>query len=242
MYSVLLLSSWKLTRLSECAFDGMPYNVSAQCVSHVHHQEVLGSEPQRRALPQNPSGVAQKNNAFPFTPSYLSRAAHAAQVASHLPSYEQAVALVGVFFSSLWMLVPIGRTSIEEDLFSQFYSNGRPVAPATVAVEQMHDLALLYAVLSCGSVADQDGTSSTDADRLQQLARTALGLRSVFDFGSLAACQTLFLLGCYEIYLGSKTSQESAWKLMGLGTSVAASVSPSSALSFSLIDPLTCTP
>ena len=189
---------------------------------------MLGSEPSNRALPDNTSKLTQKNknNAFPFTPSYLSRAAHAAQVASHLPPYEEAVALVNVFFSSLWMLVPIGRTGIEEDLFSQFYPNNNPVVPSTITVEQMHDLALLYAVLSCGAVADQgNSTTSIDADRLQQLARTSLGLRSVFDFGSLAACQTLFLLGCYEIYLGSKTSQESAWKLMGLGTSVAASVS-----------------
>ena len=90
----------------------------------------------------------------------------------------------------------------------------------------LHDLALLYAVFACGAVADLTQPAiNPEAERYNHLARAAMGLRSLLDYGSFAACQSLIWMGSYEMYSGRKTSQESSWKLISIAMTLASSVS-----------------
>ena len=112
-----------------------------------------------------------------------------------------------------------------EDTIPLFYPNRRPIAPHLVDHEKLHDLALLFMLFACGSVADLTQSAiNPEGERYQQLARAALGMRSFLDHGSLAACQALFLLGAYETHSGRKVSQESSWKCLSVSLTIAASV------------------
>ncbi|KAL5513473.1 hypothetical protein ACEPAH_3872 [Sanghuangporus vaninii] len=173
-----------------------------------------------------PRELIQASAMWPFAPAYLSIPEHISQIVSQLPPYERVTSLLEAYFSNLaWFVAPLDRSQVMEDVIPLFYPNRRPVAPHLVEQEKLHELALLLILFACGSVADLTQSSvNPEGQRFEQLARAALGMRSFIDYGSLAACQTLFLMGSYEIHSGRKASQESSWKYLSLGLTIAASI------------------
>ena len=169
---------------------------------------------------------------FPFVPDYLCHPAIYAQLVARLPDYARMTAIVEAYFSNLsWFGGPIDRAQVSEELIPIFYPKRRPLRPEVFREDQLHDLALCFSLLVIGSVADltQDAINF-EAEELEKLARAALGLRSIFTYGTLEACQALILLGSYETCTRRKMSNESADKLMTFGLCVASSVSLSHSL------------
>ncbi|KAI5118223.1 hypothetical protein M0805_000719 [Coniferiporia weirii] len=170
--------------------------------------------------------IEQASAMWPFAPMCLPANLLAAQIIVQLPPIERAQALYEAYFTNLaWFLGPVSREQITEELMPVFYPRRRLLEPSALRPEQLHDLSLLLAVFACGAVADLTlSPQNTEATRYQQLARAALGLKNVFDGGSLAACQAIFILGSFETYSCRRPSQEVTWKMMSLGVSIAASI------------------
>lgn len=148
-----------------------------------------------------------------------------------LPPLERTTALIEAYFTNLsWVVGPIYRAQVIEDLLPLFYpKNPRLTESQNVvdaAIESPHDLALFLAVLAVGAVADfTQSAENSEAIRYNKLSRAALGLRSVFDVGSLSGCQTILLYGCFELHSGKRASQESAWKMFRFGMCLSTTVS-----------------
>lgn len=174
-----------------------------------------------------PPELVQASAMFPFVPDYLRQPFIYEQLVARLPAYARITALTEAYFSNLaWFTGPIIRAQVMDELIPLFYPNRRPLARSAFHEGQLHELALLFALLANGSVADltQD-VINPEAEELEKLARVALGLRSIFTNGSLAACQTLLLLGSYETFTRRKTTSESAGRLQTFGMCIASSVS-----------------
>ena len=174
-----------------------------------------------------PSEVVQASAMFPFVPDYLRQPSIYEQLISRLPDYPRVTALIEAYFANLvWFVAPIDRPQMTEEVIPLFYPNRRPIAFSAFREENLHDLALLFSLLASGSVADLTQEAiNFEAEELDKLSRAALGLRDMFKYGSVAACQTLLLLGSYETATRRKTSSEGAGKLMTFGVCVALSVS-----------------
>lgn len=202
--------------------------LGASATEGVLLMQVLGGETTHPNfdLSSLPQELVQASGMWPFVPAYLSRSEHYAQLASHLPPYERVTSLTEAYFSNLaWFIAPIDRAQVVEAVVPNFYPEHRPISPELINNENIHELALLFIVLACGAVADlTQPAANPEAEKYHQLARAALGMRSFLDYASFAACQTVFLMGSYEIYSGHKTTQESSWKLMAIGMLIASSI------------------
>lgn len=117
------------------------------------------------------------------------------------------------------------RSQLTEEIIPLFYPLQRPISPVLVKEEHLHDLAMLFMILACGCLGlCRRPVKSQEGERYHQLARSALGLRSFIDYGTLEACQTLFMMGQYDNYSGRKTSTESMWKSASVALATALTV------------------
>ncbi|KAL5480159.1 hypothetical protein ACEPAI_1429 [Sanghuangporus weigelae] len=173
-----------------------------------------------------PEDLVHASEMWPFVPTYISRSNYSSQLCLQLPLYERAISLTESYFANLvWFDAVVDRSQLVDEVIPQFYPQHHPAPPESADISQSHDLALLFAVLSCGAISDlTQPVINPEAERYQRLARAALGMQSILDFGSLEAVQTLFLMSAYEGYTRRKTSQESADRLSSMGLSIAASI------------------
>ena len=127
-----------------------------------------------------------------------------------------------------WFLTPVERSHFISEIIPLFYPRRKPILPGSIHSDHAHDLALLFGLFACGAVGDltQDPVND-EAARYHVLARAALGVKNIMHGASLNGVQAIFLLAAYDVYTGEKTSQEDAWKMVTLGSSMAVAVSGS---------------
>lgn len=144
----------------------------------------------------------------------------------YLPSWERAWALCEAYTENLsWYFRSIERAQIVEELFPMVYKRGS--SSDTVQKQATpHDLALLFMVFAVGAVGDLTLPPDNDEGELyHQLARAALGLKTVFDSPSLATVQALSLMGVFYVFSGRNRTLETAWLTMNFALNLALSVS-----------------
>lgn len=172
--------------------------------------------------------LQQASQMWPFTPMYLTRGQFKEQLIAQLPTWERANSLCEAWLENLsWFHRPVKRSQIFEDLLPAAYRRTKS-GTVSITVEEeidVHDLALLFSVFACGATADLTlPVWNSEAETFQQLARAALGLRSVFDASSITAAQAICMLGSFDIISGRKNSLESAWKTTSFSFMLALSV------------------
>lgn len=165
-------------------------------------------------------------------------------VEARLPSYQRATTLTDAYFTHVaWFSRLVMRDQLTEDLLPTVYKHRSTSALAFGARDNeigldpavggdcedtvyVHRLALLLAVLACGAAADLSMPVYNDEAQLyDQLARTALSLRSVFEGTSLESVQTVIILASYQFYTCRLLTFEPAWKTMIFGMMLGVSVS-----------------
>lgn len=179
-----------------------------------------------------PVDLLQASLLFPFVPSCLAQPSTYVRIISLLPSYARATGLVEAYFTNLsWYGSCIDREQVSNELLSMFYPKRRPLHPSCFHEEHLHDLGLLYALFAVGAVADlTQPVINSEAEHLEKLARCALGMRNIYEYGSLSACQAMVILSAYETFTDRKRSEGSAWSLLSCGLQIGLSVSLSALL------------
>ncbi len=174
-----------------------------------------------------PEQLIQASQLWPFRVTYGSTAELHALVEAQLPSRERASGLSESFLMNLsWFSRPVTREQIMEELLPMAYKRLPDSSEGLKTKMDLHDLALLLMVFATGAAADLTlPPLNEEAEKYRHLARAALGLKSIFDGGSMSAVQAICLLGAYDVASGRKHSMESAWKMMCLAFSLSASVS-----------------
>lgn len=171
-----------------------------------------------------PEQLIQASQLWPFRSSFGPTVDLHVLIEAQLPSRERASGLGESFLiNTSFCGRPVTREQIMEELIPAAYkrlSNGQ-----TTRMD-LHDLALLYMIFAAGAAADLTlPPYNAEAERYRHLARAALGVKSVFDSGSLSVVQAIFLMGTYDVVSGRMHSMESAWKMFCLASSLSASVS-----------------
>lgn len=173
--------------------------------------------------------LAQSGVMWPFAPRVLPTHEYATQILVQLPSYERARAITEMFFVNFsWIRCPVDHDQLYSELLPLFYphdTQNSQVTNNSLGTENYHDLALLFAVLACGTVSDLSQTpDNEEASRYNVLSRAALGLQSVFEEASLSSVQAVFLLGTYEGYAGRGGTLDTAWRTTSLALFLSSSV------------------
>ncbi|KAL5523828.1 hypothetical protein ACEPAG_8001 [Sanghuangporus baumii] len=196
--------------------------------------EVLeNSAPSRLPITSSESGhlsreIIHSSRSFPFAPLFLDQSEESllSRLISYLPPFERATALYEAFFGNLaWLIALVDRSSFVSEILPLFYPRRKPAPPGCIHAEHAHDLAFLFALFACGAVGDLTQSPLNDeAVQYHTLAKATIGVKSIMHGASLSGVQTLYLLGAYDLYTGQKKSQEDAWKMMTLGSCMAASI------------------
>lgn len=181
---------------------------------------------------------------FPFAPAHLPRAEILRMIESRLPSYQRATTHIEAYFVHVaWYSRLVMREQVFDEILPSVY---RRCATGSAAAEKpdidialgraiggdykdtvyVHRLALLFAILACGAAADLAmPVNNEEAQLYEQLARTGISLRSVFEGTSLESVQTVVLLSSYQFYTCRTLTFEPAWKTMIFGMTLGVSVS-----------------
>lgn len=170
---------------------------------------------------------------WPFAPAYLTTPKLIEQIIAQLPSLERANALIDAYLINFsWLRCVIDRPQILSELIPMFYprpSTESAHGTATtelvaVATEHPHELALLFALFSCGAIADlTQPPNNPEGAHYNALSRATLGLYSIFEEGSLSACQALYAIAAYDSHSGHEPS-DAGWKLTSLAICIGCSV------------------
>ncbi|KAH8114455.1 fungal-specific transcription factor domain-containing protein [Phellopilus nigrolimitatus] len=188
-----------------------------------------------------PAQVEHLSQSFPFTPLYVPVHKIQTLIEDKLPSYERASALAEAYLENLsWFFRPIGREQIMEELIPTVYKRRRASPLSTpdsnssmdphsaggdASRADPHALGLLLMVFALGAVVDLTLAPCNDEGELYyHLSRAAISLKSVFDGASLQSVQAVILIGAYDIFSCRKSSLDGAWKMVGFGMSLAASI------------------
>lgn len=183
-----------------------------------------------------PLEVAHVAESFPFVPIRLPKDRILSAIESRLPTYDRATALVEAYLQNISSFFrPVSREQIMGELLPQFYKH-RDITQSSNDGHEIaaHQLALILAVFACGAAGDLNMDScNEEGETYRYLARSALGMHSVFEGTSLATVQALALVGAYDLYSASTETIESAFKLLGLAHCLGITVS----LDHTFIDP-----
>lgn len=163
---------------------------------------------------------------FPFLPSVLCTPAACTKLASCLPSYDRASSLLETYFANFTRFTQhVDYSQARDELLPEFYPNNQPIDPERVSEEQMHDLALFFALLSRGALDDAAIPElRAESETYAHLCRAALALRNPLGHGSLSCCQAIMVLAMCLMPQRSYFSHEVAWSLMGFAFQIALSV------------------
>ncbi|PCH44398.1 hypothetical protein WOLCODRAFT_76356 [Wolfiporia cocos MD-104 SS10] len=143
----------------------------------------------------------------------------------YLPPADEAAELRQIYFQhAAWMYNPLSRSMFDEQAYNVFY-NTRDV-PSLDDALLAHQLALMFMVLSIGSLMDLARPAyNIEAEKYHQLARAALFQSPVFEEPTLAAVQALYLMAFY-LFLSERhgTGVGTRWAFMGLAVKLSVSV------------------
>lgn len=115
----------------------------------------------------------------------------------------------------------------DNGLLPRFYPGNNAISVTEPRKEDLHDLALLFAILAVGCVNEFNlplPQRKADAEMYAHLSRAALVLRGVFEYANLFPVQAIFVLGTYAKVRGEGQS-EAACNLLSFGSQIAISVS-----------------
>lgn len=175
-----------------------------------------------------PVEVAHVAETFPFVPIRLPKDRILSAIESRLPSYDRASILVEAYLQNISSFFrPVRREQIMGELLPKFYKHQDITqSPNDDHEIAAHQLALMLAVFACGAAGDLTMEScNEEGEMYKHLARSALGMHSVFEGTSLATVQALALVGAYDLYSASTETIESAFKLLGLAHCLGITVS-----------------
>ena len=182
-----------------------------------------------------PDEVDDAADGFPFVSAKISREELCERIREQLRPYPRATALVEAYLENFsWFFRPVQRDQAFEELLPDVYAWSRaanenasgPKAGSVYVPElDMHNFALMLAVLACGALADLTLPPDNDeAPVYYRLARAALSQEDLFGIASLTTVQAVSLLGAYDLYSCTRNSLEFSWKMLSfamvLGTSV----------------------
>lgn len=167
--------------------------------------------------------------AFPFSCPITSQNECLEDLISYLPSLGEAAGLCDAFLlRNTWTVKPVDRYQVADELLPMFYKDRSASTPDHVTSELLHNLALLFMVMSCGlcMVAEEhDVDIIAQMDHYYQLARASLCLGRVVENGSVAGCQTLLMFAVYANHKSQGPPGEWGHRFIGLALSLASNVS-----------------
>ncbi|KAI0741490.1 fungal-specific transcription factor domain-containing protein [Daedaleopsis nitida] len=143
----------------------------------------------------------------------------------YLPPLDEATELRNIYFQhAAWMYNPVTLAQLNESAFSQFYNPN--ATPQMEDPLMSHQLALMFMVLSIGSLMDINRPAyNIEAEKYHQLARAALFQSPIFEEPTLAAVQTLYLMAFY-LFLSERygSGVGSRWAFMGIAVKLGVSM------------------
>ncbi|KIM39410.1 hypothetical protein M413DRAFT_446927 [Hebeloma cylindrosporum] len=178
--------------------------------------------------PTTPSSLGDLSHfsqSFPFTP--MGQAADVQEIIeSHLPPYEQGLALCETYFDQVsWMFRGVTREQLVDDMLPVIYK--MQVAPPGEDYSGPHDLALLFIVLAIGAVVGKDAAQVLGG-HFYQISRAAIALQPVLEKPSIVTIQTLYLMSIYNGMSGddmkSDTNMEMTWSLVTLASNLSQTI------------------
>lgn len=128
------------------------------------------------------------------------------------------------------MVDPVPSSQIDNELLPKFYPENAFSSSADSAPcrkEDLHDLALLFAILSIGSSYDESmPVVNAEGETFACLSLAALSFYSVIDHASLSTVQAIFILGSYgQNALDNSRHSDASGSLLNFGFQLALSVS-----------------
>lgn len=149
-----------------------------------------------------------------------------AELTSHLPGLDRATSLVECFYGNVaWLVCPIEREEIVQDILPVFYPGRRPLSPRLAQSAKAHELALLLIVLACGAAGDHtQPPTNAEGEKYFQLARAALAVGNMLQDTSLASVQATMLVSKYMLISGRKANPEEAYRIFSVTCNLAMSV------------------
>ncbi|PWN42229.1 hypothetical protein IE81DRAFT_323712 [Ceraceosorus guamensis] len=148
-----------------------------------------------------------------------------------LPSREQAKHLTDLYFINMIMWEPISRQEYDQSIFDLFYANTSVSCALEGNVEvdrtdqsalHPHRLAILFVVLSIGTIFDVRSAAEPEASReYYSYSWAALSLSNVTEAPSLEALIALHLIGFYLNSRRGGRYVESYWGISGLAMRLA---------------------
>ncbi|KAJ7507209.1 hypothetical protein B0H11DRAFT_1970739 [Mycena galericulata] len=163
-----------------------------------------------------PPEINQFFNAFPFTPSGISRGSAQEMIESFLPPLERAIILCDTFLEHLsWMFHIVSRRQLVDELIPAIYKQARvSYGP--------HELAVLLITLGIGALVDLNlQPYNLEAQHYYRLAKAALSLQSVFTEPSFVTIKTLHLMSIYNGLSGKESNMEASYGLLDMASQVA---------------------
>jgi len=147
-------------------------------------------------------------------------------IESHLPPYEQTIALCETYFEQVsFMFHGVTHEQLIDDMLPVIYK--MRVAPPGEDYSGPHDLALLFIILAIGALAGKD-PAHVLGGHFYQISRAALSLQPVLEKPSIVTIQTLYLMSVYNGMSGndmkSETSMEMTWSLVTLASNLSQTV------------------
>ena len=167
---------------------------------------------------------------FPFDCGKMSKEELLVYIRGHIPPYPRATTLAETYLENFgWFFRPVLRDQIFEELLPSVYAWARAsdaLDPGDMSAADVHQIALLFALFSCGALADLTlPPDNEEAPVYNRIAKAALSRENLFGVANLQIIQALSLLGAYDLYLCSKNSLEFSWKMMSFSMILGSSVS-----------------
>ncbi|TDL15877.1 hypothetical protein BD410DRAFT_777607 [Rickenella mellea] len=195
------------------------------------------------SLPSVPPSILRFSASFPFTPMGSTPDKIQALIESHLPPWDRAQILAGVYLeNAAWLFRAVSPEQLMEELLPVIYkrTSGTPGQQGQVPVQDElypantysgpHDLALLLMIFSLGALVDlQQEPYNAEAEHYYHLAKAAITLQNVLEKPEMATIQALHLMSIYSAMYqtdvaGHETNMEMSWSLIRLCVQLAETV------------------
>lgn len=165
---------------------------------------------------------------FPLSPERHLVGDHWRRLVNYLPPYDAALVLTQLErMADGHFVVPITPSQIQEDLLPKFYPSQRSIPPSALRKSDLHDLALLFAILAAECQGcRQLQLRHANVKTYTQLCRAALAFSGVLEDSSLSAVQAILILVRNIWSSGLPNRRILADKMIVLAFQMAISVSP----------------
>lgn len=180
--------------------------------------------------------IGRQSDAWLFMPATAgSKEEILAVIGKHMPPFARASSLCETYLENFsWIARIVQRDQLFSELIRAAYvrlADDKAAAPGgdshvfSGAGMPPHELALLLIVFAAGALSDLTLPAYNDeADLYYQMALAALSLSQVIGAPSLAAVQTIGLMGAYNAHSGRNSTLDLAGSFMALAANLGVSV------------------